>query len=61
MKVCCVGYRDWALDIYSSIEQEFETLIIKDKNKRLKQEIFDYQGDLSREPFFKKLFKLANL
>lgn len=45
MKICCVGYRDWALNIYSSIDEQFETLIIKDKESYSEDIIRKYNPD----------------
>ena len=33
MKICCVGYRDWALKIYDDLSHHFDTLIIKEFNE----------------------------
>jgi len=42
MRICCIGYRDWALKIYDDLSQEFETLILKELNE---PEIRDYNPD----------------
>jgi methionyl-tRNA formyltransferase len=45
MKVCCVGYRDWALKIYSSLENEFDTLVISSKKEYNEETIRKYNPD----------------
>lgn len=45
MKVCCVGYRDWALKIYSSLEDEFDTLVIRSKKEYNEETIRKYNPD----------------
>ncbi len=45
MKVCCVGYRDWALKIYSSLENEFDTLVIRSKKEYSEEIIRKYNPD----------------
>tara|TARA_R110002051_G_C8757575_1_gene501167 strand:+ start:2451 stop:3083 length:633 start_codon:yes stop_codon:yes gene_type:complete len=30
MKICCVGYRDWALELYCKLSHHFDTLILKE-------------------------------
>jgi methionyl-tRNA formyltransferase len=45
VKVCCVGYRDWALKIYSSLEDEFDTLVIRSKKEYNEETIRKYNPD----------------
>lgn len=45
MKVCCVGYRAWALKIYSSLENEFDTLVIRSKKEYNEETIRKYNPD----------------
>jgi methionyl-tRNA formyltransferase len=46
MKVCCVGYRPWALEIYESIkDNDYEVLIISSKKEYDEQKIIEYDPD----------------
>jgi len=46
MKVCCVGYRPWALDIYESIkDNDYEVLIISSKKEYDEEKIIEYDPD----------------
>ena len=46
MKVCCVGYRPWALEIYDFIEDNnYEVLIIRSKKEYNEDKIIEYNPD----------------
>jgi methionyl-tRNA formyltransferase len=46
MKVCCVGYRPWALEIYEYIkDNDYEVLIISSKKEYDEQKIIEYDPD----------------
>lgn len=48
MKLACVGYRDWALQIYENVVQEtnFDILMIQSKNEYDEQKLIDFNPDL---------------
>ena len=48
MRVVCIGYRDWALKIYDTLESSlpYEFLIIRSKNQYDESVIQDFQPDL---------------
>jgi methionyl-tRNA formyltransferase len=49
MRIACVGYREWALDIYDNIEKEFSSfqyLRISSKKDYNKQNIRDFNPDI---------------
>jgi methionyl-tRNA formyltransferase len=48
MKIACIGYRDWALNIYYKLAQTLDStfLIIKEKEEVQKEVLKDFQPDL---------------
>ena len=49
MKILCIAYRDWALEIYTVLDKSFqdhEFIIINSKKSYLKFNIYDYNPDL---------------
>lgn len=49
MKILCIAYRNWALEIYSALEkifQDYEFIIINSKKSYLKFSIYDCNPDL---------------
>ena len=46
MRICCVGYRSWALDIYNFLEKKgYEILLFDSKVKYDEEQIRDYNPD----------------
>ena len=46
MKLCCVGYREWALKIYKKLENKgFEIYLIDNKSDFDENKIIDYDPD----------------
>tara|TARA_R100000664_G_scaffold34178_1_gene54707 strand:- start:3887 stop:4531 length:645 start_codon:yes stop_codon:yes gene_type:complete len=46
MKICCVGYRPWALEIYDFVENnDYEVLIIRSKKEYNEDKIIEYDPD----------------
>ena len=46
MKICCVGYRDWAIEIYDQLDYKgYETYIINGKDEYDENKIREYNPD----------------